>query len=223
MSSKPGFCSGRQCKAGWTCACGGRTHLCAVETKSVNVLEDPQERGKNEARCTMQPRNLVDNQVLELGRFNIKIAKSGFLTGDCMQLAVWHQGDLLYSFPKEPVNAGNVDRLMRDRSLHRLHELQSGDVIGFRWKEARKSCFMNSVELVVNGVAMATQGSSDVSMMYSNGYSPDWFSPSFVPPTPAPGAKPKVQDYLPVDWDENKDSWDSDEVISNYYFRVVIP
>lgn len=189
----------------------------------MNALVNPTQRGLSEVECTTQRRTLVDEQVLELGRFNIKISRSGFQTGDCMQLAVWHQGELLYSFAKEPVNSGNIDQLVRERSLHRLHELQSGDVIAFRWKEARKSCFMNSVEMIVNGVPMATQSNSDISMLYSNGYSPDWFSPGFVPPRPAPGASAKVQDYLPVNWAENTDSWDSDDTISNYYFRVVIP
>lgn len=241
IQNQPGLCTRRFCKAGWTCACGGRTHVCYRSAKNVNVVKDSADASKQVADCETKPRSLVSEREITLGTFKIHLSRNGMLVNDCAQVAWWHNGELLGN--RNVVNGmseSNVDAELRAREDHSLLELRPGDLLAFRIREGSYYCYKHFSEMVVNTVDMDT-AMPTVTTHYAREYSKDWFMPSFkLTPenTAETEAETDLKKFLPIrkhrltdgaiiengkDYWQPRDDNSADNKRSNWYYRIQIP
>lgn len=236
---QPGMCTRRFCKAGWTCACGGRTHVCYLAPKNVNVVNNLPDVAQATAACQTASSSLVNSREISLGTFKIHISKNGVLADDCTQIAWWHNGILLGNHKLVPsMSALVVDTEHSKREDHSLLELRPGDLLAFRFKEASYYCYKHFSEMLVNGTEISTN-TGVTTTHYSREYSQDWFLPSFTlteANTAADESETDLKKFLPLrktkfsgspisngtDHWEPRDDTNADNKRSNWYYRIQI-
>lgn len=104
-------CRPRSCKKGWTCACGGRTHLCKIAQMTsyhntggaVKISEVLASKTQSSAAsqfslrqvssisrpCTSKAAPTASDRELILGTAKIGISPKGLLADKCTYLAWW--------------------------------------------------------------------------------------------------------------------------------------
>jgi hypothetical protein len=156
VNGKPGFCIPRACKAGWTCACSGRTHVCSVESMTSwhnngadrVTISDVQSAGvplvirqtATLARpCARAAAPTASHSTLTLGTIKFGISPNGVLNKGCHELAWWHNGRQYGNYSvNAKMTASTFSSTMNKMENHSLLELRPGDVVAFRFK--RGSC-----------------------------------------------------------------------------------
>jgi hypothetical protein len=91
IKNTPGQCTRRSCKADWTCACSGRTHVCYRADRTANKVAVGDEL-KTQAACKSETVQISADRELSLGTFTPSISRKGTLSNDCNQLAWYHNG-----------------------------------------------------------------------------------------------------------------------------------
>ncbi len=179
IADQPGKCRRRYCRAGWTCACAGRTHLCQRSPRTVNSV-DPVLEHNETASCTPKTVNLVSGRELELGSFWISISRDGVKENSCNQLTWWHNGMFRGDWPKvSGLSDTEVDKVLEERSTHTLLEMRPGDLLAFQFIDASYYCYKHFAKIVVNGIEITTE-MTGVNTYYSREYTPNWFDPGFT-------------------------------------------
>lgn len=238
ITGQPGRCTRRFCNAGWTCACGGRTHVCYLGDKNVNVLKNVADASESTADCETAPVSLVDSREISLGTFKIHISREGILANDCTQIAWWHNGVLLGNHRLFGSMSSSVaDAEQSKRENHSLLELRPGDLLAFRFKEGSYYCYKHLAEMVVNGVEITTN-TGVTTTHYAREYSPEWFLPSYQlteANTAADETEPDLKKFLPLrktkltdgtsiangtNYWQPRDDTDADNKRSNWYYRI---
>ncbi|PXF48197.1 hypothetical protein BWQ96_02149 [Gracilariopsis chorda] len=241
IAESPGECSRRYCRAGWTCACGGRTHVCYRANKPVNSLKNPADISKSVAECVTKSFPLVAGHELTLGRLKFHFSRKGALADDCNEVAWWHNGELLGN--RKPVSItspSDVDKVLKDREEHTLLELRPGDLIAFRFRDSSYYCYKHLTEFVINGTSVNSEALG-FTTHYAREFTKDWFSPSYALTDQNMGedeTEPDIRKFLPLrttklsnsvsivpgsDYWEPRDSNSPDNKPSNWYFRIQVP
>lgn len=240
---QPGRCSKRFCRAGWTCACTGRTHVCKVGDKTVNALVNEADKTQAIADCETKTRSMVDSVDISLGTIKIHISKAGIKANDCTQIAWWHNGILLGNRRLvdgiTEANDAVVTSEQIAREDHSLIELRPNDVIAFRFKEASYYCYKHLTEMVMNGTSIDTN-MGFVSTFYAREFSTNWFLPSFElneSNTAQDETETDLKKFLPLrknklvsgdvlitgtDYWQPRDDANADNKRSNWYYRIHI-
>lgn len=236
-----GFCNRRFCNPGWTCACGGRTHLCFRENRQVRVISAGADPSQPQALCTSRTFLLVSARDITLGTVRIHVSEAGIRADDCTQLAWWHNGELLGSRARFG-NKTNIDYAEEVKAYedHSMIELRPGDLVAFRFEESSYYCYKSLTDLVVNTTAISSTAASVITH-YSRKYSADWFLPSYKLTAANMGVDESdtvMEKFLPLrtntlvtganivsgqDYWAPRDDSNSDNLQSNWYFRIQIP
>lgn len=234
------WCQSRWCRAGWTCSCHKRTHLCKVTTRRAYVparLGD----GKNpQAECATRRVLVAERPVLMLGSMLLALSPSGISADACSQIAVFHNGRLIANFGRDPNTARSRPSLLqRQRAFHDRLELRAGDVLAWRFVDASYYCFLHRVALRVNSFALS-ETSPGGYLLYARAASPGWFSRN-IDLTGRIANSEKDRDLTKwlrprsrmlatprrvtpgVDFWSPPDQSNPDNRISNYYWRFQIP
>lgn len=240
LAGVPGRCSKRFCKAGWTCACGGRTHVCYIGNKNVNVLKNDADTSQSTADCETAPVSMVTSLEISLGTFKIHISRPGIEANDCTQIVWWHNGVLLgiHNSSTDPL-AATVDTKLAAREDHALLELRPGDLLAFRFKEGSYYCYKHLSDMLVNGTEITTS-MAVTTTHYAREYSQNWFLPSFqltAENTAADETETDLKKFLPLrqtklttgeeiidgtDYWQSRDDTNADNKRSNWYYRIQI-
>lgn len=240
---QPGRCSRRYCQAGWTCACAGRSHVCTVGNKPVNVLTNDADVSLSVADCETSSRTMVSGQDISLGTLKIHISKAGVRANDCTQISWWHNGVLLGNRGVvngiSSANTATLNAELSAREDHALLELRPGDLIAFRFKEGSYYCYNHLSEMVVDGTKI-TSNMNVVTSYYAREFSQGWFLPSYkltASNTAADENESDLKKFLPLrsnklvtglglidgtDYWEPRDDSNADNKRSNWYFRIQI-
>lgn len=235
IAGAPGRCRSRSCKAGWTCACGGRTHLCnkVMQTAHVVVAAD---KGAAEAPCEMSSTPGIGGRDLSLGTVDMRISPKGAQANDCLQVAFWHNGELQEVFGPVPgVDGSTVGAELEPRQTHSLLELRDGDVVAWRFKASSYYCQMTWMDVIVNGTSL-NFSSPQLDIRYARMYTPNWFSSEFTPALGAGETEADLKAFIPartqmfsgmnilpnVDYWQTPDQSSADHKTSNWYWRMTI-
>lgn len=226
-----GICESRYCRAGWTCSCAGRTHVCKLKNRPVNVVD---RKFENEtAECHEELLLKPVPPFLKLGSWSPSLSREGLLANDCRELAWWHNGVLMGHYGVEPeINGANVDAQLERRTNHTLLELKKGDLIAFRFRHGSYHCYNGISNLNVNGTT-TTSADPWIETMFARGHSDNWFTPDFDPVVKTDEATAAITDFVPLrttmlsgDPDPaGEDNWQEpdgsqDHKTSNFYFRM---
>jgi hypothetical protein len=85
VAGKPGQCASRYCAAGWTCVCGGRTHLCYLEKRATIKISGADKKKAN-APCPVDPATgkatteivaVASGPEIRLGTFKFDVSPKG--------------------------------------------------------------------------------------------------------------------------------------------------
>lgn len=236
-----GFCNRRPCDPGWTCACGGRTHLCYRKSEVIHVLSPGAVAFQMQVPCTSKMFPLVSARDIMLGTVRIHVSETGIRADDCTQLAWWHNGDLMGSFERLE-NRTNVDYakevILYER--HSMIELRPGDLVAFWFRGSSYYCYKHLTQFVVNTTTLSSM-SQGVTTHYARKHSQDWFRPSYRLNAANMGvdeSETVMEKFIPlrtklltshativpgVDYWAPRDDSNRDNVRSNWYFRIQIP
>lgn len=240
ITGQPGRCTKRFCNAGWTCACGGRTHVCYTGSRPVNTLVNPSDVSKSTADCQAGQRSMVTSQEISLGTLKIHLSRKGMQVNDCAQIVWWHNGVVLGIRRTDPgMSEATVDAELGVRQDHSLLELRPGDLIAFRIREGSYYCYKHFSEMVVNGTSVNTNMAS-ITTHYARGYTTDWFLPSYkltAENTAKDETETDLTKFLPLrtktlvsgeaivagkDYWQARDDSNGDNKRSNWYYRIQI-
>lgn len=236
-----GMCTKRYCRPGWTCTCGGRTHVCYRQYRMTRTVQKVEDYNKPTAPCQIATALQVSALDITLGSLKIHISRAGVLANDCTQIAWWHNGELLGNRGLVPtMSEDTVDAELTAREDHALLELRPGDLIAFRFLRSSYYCYLHLTEMVVNSTSIDTL-SQGVITNYARAYSPDWYLPSFKLTGANTGVdenEPDKRKFIPLratklvsnqpivpgeDYWEPTDNSNSDKKKGDYYFRIQIP
>lgn len=236
-----GQCTQRYCRPGWTCSCGGRTHVCYRHYRRIQALTDAADVNKTRAPCKQTTALHVSALDIALGSVRIRVSRQGMLANDCTQMAWWHNGELLGNRGLVPsISEDNVDAEVSARQDHSMLELRPGDLIAFRFLQSSYYCYLHLTEMVVNTTTMNTL-SQGVTTHYARQYSSDWYLPSYKLTQANTGVDESETDltkFIPLrtrklssgsiiipgeDYWEPIDDTDPDNKRGDYYFRIQIP
>ncbi len=175
-----GFCRQRPCARGWTCACAGRSHLCARAPQSVNTVEADVER-LPEAPCTQQVVYQVTKPTLRLGSFLPALSASGMARDECSQFTWWHNGLLRgdWGLVGGVMDENKTATALSERGVHTLLELRPGDLLAFQFTHASYYCYKSFSAIMVNGLNITTD-MPGVATHYARQATPNWFGPAYV-------------------------------------------
>ena len=234
-------CSQRPCRAGWTCACGGRTHVCSRGNRVANAPVHLEDAKKSVAECTTKTVPAVSSRQFSLGTVALYLSRPGMLANDCSNIAWWLDGELLGNRKTVPgMSESNVDQELSDRENHSLLEILPGSLVAFRVKEGSYYCFKHLVDMVINGTHV-TSSSPGVTVHYAREYTKEWFLPSYklTPDNTAEDeSETDLTKFIPlrpktltsdkpikegVDYWEPRDDSSADNKRSNWYYRVQVP
>lgn len=241
-TTSAGMCTRRYCRAGWTCACGGRTHICSRSYRAVFKLSDEVgDSDKAYAACTSTSVALPSALALSLGSVEFHLSREGMLAGDCAQFAWWHNGELVGSYGGlANVLESTVDAELSARKDHSLLELRPGDLVAFRLLEASYYCYKDLIDLVVNGTSTSSVGIG-FATHYARNYSKEWYLPSTELTSENMGENESESDltkFLPLrttklsssvaiipgeDYWAAADDSNLDNVSGDWYFRMQLP
>jgi hypothetical protein len=160
----PGICSPRACKAGWTCACSGRSHVCSVfnmtsqhntgnrvtmaDVKAAGLKVTLRQKTTLTRPCARAAAPTASRTSLILGTIQFGISPNGVLSKGCHQLAWWHNGRQYGNYSTSAKMTPTMFSSTMTRMInHSLLELRPGDVIAFRFREG--SCKFVFVLVVV--------------------------------------------------------------------------
>lgn len=236
-----GFCNRRSCNSGWTCACGGRTHLCYRRIEDIRILSPGADASQPQARCTSKKFPLVSGRDIKLGSIRIHLSQVGIQADDCTQMAWWHNGNLMGTFARLE-DRTNVDYVKEQKEYerHSMIELRPGDLVSFRFLGSSYYCYKHLTQFVVNTTALSST-SQGVTTHYARKYSQDWFHPSYqltAANTGADESEVTMEKFLPLrtktlaskviiepgqDYWAPRDDRNPDNIQANWYFRVQIP
>lgn len=170
--------------------------------------------------------------ILELGEWLLSLSRKGFSANACGQISLFHNGEALAEFTNNTViTPANVDDEFDKRTMHEHVELQTGDLLAFRFKDASYYCYNSLSGFTVNGNVLDTT-TVGIKSHYATKYSPGWHLPSFTPTYSAQEAGSTPGDFIPLrtkmisgtpispgdDVWKDEDSYDHHK--SNYYFRI---
>ncbi len=232
-------CRRRYCRPGWTCSCHKRTHLCRMIQRSAHLPLNPREKAKSSS-CRTRTIYAPSAPVLKLGSVTISVSARGSLADACNEVALFHNGNLIANFPKEPTLVKSQPaQVLQRREYYDKLELRPGDVIAFRFHAASYYCFRHHVSFVVNDKTITTD-TPGVNMLYSRKASEGWFlkdydmrgriADSESDPDLKKWLRPRTKlltsstIIIPnADYWEAPDQSNTDNRISNYYWRISIP
>lgn len=233
----PGFCSRRTCRAGWTCSCAGRTHLCNRGAHTA-LRVAPEDMRSPTALCSATKVYGPSSRRLILGAFNISISEKGVAANACNELAWWHNGELMGNHkPVSDMTSNMVEAELSVRKNHLLLELRPGDLLSFRFRAGSYYCFKNYAEFSVNGTSL-NLFSKGVSIRYARRFTEKWFDPQYEPQLGSGEDEPDLTYWIPLRsamlesphpivpgedlfQELRPDSLDHKQ--SNWYFRIQIP
>lgn len=237
-----GICTKRFCRAGWTCSCFGRTHVCSMRTTQIHRLVDPMlGQGTSIAECRMVTSDLhAGEPQLQLGTVKIHISTRGMRANSCSKVAWWHNGELLGAHGLIEEDPMNVTAELAVRGYHTEVELKPGDLLAFRFRDASYYCFKSLVEFRVSATSISSTH-PNVTTVYARDYTADWYLPSTLLTTDNTGVDESEPDWtkflpartsllnngVPIDpghdyWRPRNDS-DADHRQGDFYFRVQLP
>lgn len=238
---QPGQCSKRFCRAGWTCACGGRTHVCFRQNKSANALKNEADASKDIAECVTKSIPMVSSQEITLGFLRFHFSRKGVLANDCIQVAWWHNGELLGNRKLGiPIDSSTLNDAVSERENHSQLELRPGDIIAFRFRGASYYCYNHLTDITANTTSFKSTDAG-VTTHYAREFSTDWFMPSFKLDSNTLGddeSETDLKKFLPLrtkklssdtaivpgdDMWEPRDDSNQDNKRSNWYYRIQIP
>lgn len=230
-----GTCKSRYCRSGWSCACSRRTHLCTMVNKTVNVIDD----GIDDDTAACHEEVLLrpsSNEPLQLGSWRAEFSRKGMLANACNQISWYHNGEEMGTYGMDPlITTANIDTELARRSEHTKFEFKPGDLIAFRFKNASYYCYNHRSVFLVNGTMIDTS-TSGAQTWFAKTFSPNWFSPSFVPTYASDEASAGRYDFIPLRtaiansdgtvaivpgtdlWEPDDGSFDHQT--SNFYFRI---
>lgn len=185
-------CEARTCKAGWTCTCRDRTHVCHLETHksvvnkgqavSLQAVAEAQTAGERlKSQCDYQENTSSGNSYLKLGEIHFALSEKGVLANACNQFAWFINGKLMGVYPKPTSLRPELYSTEYDqRSNHYLLELRPGDLIAFRFKDASYHCYKQLTILDVNGTATSS-AALGFDTRFAREWSSNWEKKTFVP------------------------------------------
>lgn len=97
VSGSPGRCRRRFCNRGWTCACGGRTHVCYRSDRQALRVNEA-DKNAQEADCTSTAIQVSSSQEISLGDISLGISPKGAEANSCREIAWWHNGILMGNY-----------------------------------------------------------------------------------------------------------------------------
>lgn len=230
-----GTCKSRYCRSGWSCSCSGRTHLCTVVNKTVNIIDGLIDNDTAACHEEVLPRP-SSKELLQLGSWRAEFSRKGMLANACNQISWYHNGEEMGNYGLDPViTTANVDTELARRSEHTKLELKPGDLIAFRFKNASYYCYNHRSMFRVNGTVIDTS-TSGTQTWFAKTFSPNWFSPSFAPTSASDETSAGLKDFIPLRTATRNsdgtvaivpgtDLWEPDDgsldhQTSNFYFRI---
>lgn len=242
VEGNPTMCNRRFCRAGWTCACAGRTHVCTRSDKVVNTLVNPADKNLPTASCSPSPQPLVSSIKMSLGTLKIHLSTKGIAKDNCNQIAWWHNGVLLgnHKLNKKVVTGEELVVAQKQRQEHDKLELLPGDLLAFRIKDGSYYCYKHLTEFVINGTS-ANSEMLGFNTYYARKHSVGWYMPTYVLDDTNTAEDESEEDrtkFLPlrlarldsnetiisnVDYWEEVDQSKKDTKKSNWYYRIEIP
>lgn len=232
-------CRRRYCRPGWTCSCHQRTHLCRMILRGAHMPLNPREKARISS-CRTRTIYAADAPVLKLGSVTISISARGSRADACNEVALFHNGNLIANFPKEPsLVETQPASVLRRRQYYDKLELRPDDVVAFRFHAASYYCFLHHVSFVVNGKTI-TSDNPKISMFYARRASRGWFLKDYnmngkmavseSDPDLTKWLRPRAKMLTSgltitpkVDYWDAPDQSNPDRRISNYYWRIRLP
>lgn len=226
-------CTSRYCKAGWTCSCKDRTHLCDLREKQALIPDTRTKAIGVTATCRTEPKTSAGGPVLSLGTFRPSISRSGLLANQCNRLAWWLNGDLYGNYGDDSITAENIDEAIDLRSNHSLLELRRGDLVAFRFKAGSYYCYNSFSNFIVDGEVLNTS-SPDVTTHFNRAFVTNWFSPTTNVTYATDETTAALTEFVPLrdmtlvgnnSIVPGEDMWSPvdgslDNAVSNYYYRI---
>lgn len=202
-------CTKRLCNTGWICDCNGQ-YLCNRGDRTTYILNNANDEATPSATCAPVIETHIVRAGIKLGFWHPLISETGVQAQDCHELMWFYNGvqiadfpvDLTVDTPQEAIDA------TLERSDWNDFPFVSGDVIAFRWRLARLSCYAGVSEMSVNGTTFDTKDTSKVIHTVSNNFEADWETQDFI--ESANFSLVQQTDYI------------SNQPVSNYYFRIKI-
>lgn len=228
-----GTCNSRFCRAGWTCGCHNRTHICPIEGRTKYVPSLIAQNGQT-ATCHQEASKGTARPVLTLGNHTLSLSKKGMLANACQNLVWWHNGNYMKSWDTNPVIVGtNIEQELQERGTQTRMEYRPGDLIAFRFRATSYYCFNSYALLNVNATTLNTE-STGVSMSFARKHSADWFKLDFPIIYNSNETAAEQTDFIPLRKKflasgaaiiPGEDYWrepdgTEDHKISNFYFRI---
>lgn len=232
-------CRSRYCRAGWTCSCLGRTHLCPLRNVTTMIVDEYLPNSNlSRAICSTRTVESAGQPSIELGGWNISLSRTGMLENMCLQLRWYHNGDEMASFGKTPVvTVNNLDAQIEQRSINSLYEFKSGDLLALQWTSASYFCHLSQFAINVDGnIRLLTNSNSSDVIRFARRFTPDWYQPWFVPVLGADESTAEAWHFVPlrqklfnggapiipgVDYWRTPDGT-RDHETTNFYFRVLL-
>lgn len=226
-----GPCVERYCRAGWTCACLARTHLCPLKNTTRSVVDS---LSGSQLYCRDEEIQNAGLPYIKLGSWTIGISRKALLENECKDLNWWLNGELMGEYGETPrINRFNVDSELQRRGTHTAIELKRGDLLSFRFRDASYHCFTHVSDIQVDGQLLRI-GDTGLSITFARQFSQDWNEPSFTPNFANDEDLALPTDFLPLrtnffsDGSTINAGWDywtqpdgtRDHEKGNFYYRV---
>jgi hypothetical protein len=219
LRDDPLSCKPRACKRGWTCACGGRTHVCHVGQLSTKrntgaavtmaqILKSPQDfspvvrQEKSSALhrpCSTQTAKTATKTDIKLGTIKFQLSSTGALANQCNYVAWFHNGKIMGNYKKEAaaVTDSTLPAVSAKREDHSLLELRPGDLISFRTKEASYHCYRHLTEFSVDGAAVDSTAVG-FETRFAREHSEGWEKKEFKPVLAEVETKTNLKSFTPL-------------------------
>ncbi|KAI0562470.1 hypothetical protein FGB62_59g025 [Gracilaria domingensis] len=226
-----GPCSDRYCRAGWTCSCLGRSHLCPLKNITTTVISH---LSGGTAYCRDVTVQGAGNPEIRLGSLRIGISRRALERGECKELSWWQNGVLMGEYGVTPrINRFNLESELERRGTHTNVELRRGDLLAFRFADASYHCFTHMLNVQVDG-DYRSLGHSSMSVRFARQYSRDWYDPLYTPTLSEDEDAAAPSDFLPLrtnffsngglilsGWDYWREpDGTRDHMKGNFYYRV---
>lgn len=222
IKEDPSNCRARACNRGWTCACGGRTHLCKVgqitaehntgqvvsinEVTAATTAPPPIQANQFAVRqvtslvrpCTRSARAAATNTDLILGTIRFQYSTPGTLANKCTYVAWFLNGKLMGNY--KPLSSMSSDQLSSElarRQAHSLLELRPGDLVAFRFKDTSYHCYRHLTEFTIDGVAVDSTAPG-FETRFAREHTPGWETKEFQPILEEEERADNLASFLPL-------------------------
>lgn len=202
-------CTARRCKAGWTCTCRERTHLCQLESRksvanignavSLQELTNSEETGnKVTSTCEFQENLSAGKPYMLLGELHFAISPTGMLQNACTQFEWYLNGNEMGMYQRaKDMNPETYYAEYRKRSDHSMLELRPGDLIAFGFRDSSYYCYRYLTSVIINGTSFDSTAPG-FNTRFAREWSQDWEKPDFQPVLSDVETSTNVNAFIPL-------------------------